>query len=242
MTQQLQETWDAFLQEWPIERLRKMTLHEYSAAGEGNSFTAWIENRLDQMGSIWGGSSFKFGIYSRRDKTEKASSRGASYSQDYAWYTKYGTNPEEAFEKVRALVVQVAEAAARGDFGSINAIDLGEAYKWKIAFHYQDRKNPGVVALFTRQRLQAWLKGRVSPIPEQTSEMHRAILQHKKGKDFLTLSREVWEASPAVEAVKKTDLEAEEEDAEVDVPRDVAFQHLGTPGFHEDSPRGHAPA
>ncbi len=48
---------------------------------------------------------------------------------------------------MKALVVQVAEAAARGDYGpQSDAMDLGEAYKWKIAFHYQDRKNPGVVA------------------------------------------------------------------------------------------------
>ncbi|MBP7676985.1 MAG: AAA family ATPase [Thermoanaerobaculia bacterium] len=119
---------------------------------------------------------------------------------------------------VRVLVAQVAEAAARGDYGSVNAIDLGEAYKWKIAFHYQDRKNPGVVALFTRQRLQAWLKGRVSPIPEQASEMYRAILQLEKGKDLLTLSREVWEAAPGDEAVKKGNLEDEEEAVEADVP------------------------
>ncbi len=232
MNQQLQETWDAFLREWPIERLRKMTLHEYSAAGEGNSFTAWIESRLDQMGSIWGGSSFKFGIYSRRDKTAKAGSRGASYTQEYAWYTKYGASPEEAFEKVRTLVVQVADAAARGDYSAINAVDLGEAYKWKIAFHYQDRKNPGVVALFTRQRLQAWLKGRVSPIPEQTSEMHRAILQLEKGKDLLTLSREVWEASPAVEIEKKAEIEAAEEEAEAGVPQDLPLNLIlyGPPG------------
>lgn len=88
MNQQLQATWDAFLEEWPIERLRKMTLREYSAAGDGSSFTAWIENRLDQMGSVWGGSSFKFGIYSRKDKTAKAGSRGASYTQDYAWWSR----------------------------------------------------------------------------------------------------------------------------------------------------------
>ena len=100
MTQQLQETWDAFLREWPIERLRTMTLRDYSSAGEGSSFTSWIESRLDQMRSIWGGSCLKFGIYSRRDKTAKAGSRGASYTQDYAWYTKYGASPEEAFEKV----------------------------------------------------------------------------------------------------------------------------------------------
>ena len=62
---------------------------------------------------------------------------------------------------MKALVVQVAEAAARGDYAAINSVDLGEAYKWKIAYHYQDRNNPGVVAVFKPARLKAWLKGRV---------------------------------------------------------------------------------
>lgn len=86
--QQIKDTWDAFLKEWPLERLRRMTLQEYSAAGQSDTFTAWIESRLDKLGSIWGGSSFKFGIYSRKDKTPKRGGRGDSYTQDYAWYTK----------------------------------------------------------------------------------------------------------------------------------------------------------
>src|SRR4030042_2580121 len=103
--QQLQEVWDAFLKEWPLERLRKMTRQEYTAAGRDHTFTAWIERRLDKMGSIWGGSSFKFGVYSRKDKTPKTKSAGGgeSYTEDYAWYSKYGFTPEEAFEKGKAL-------------------------------------------------------------------------------------------------------------------------------------------
>ena len=163
MTIQIDEfeaTWDAFLKEWPLKRLREMELQEYSDAGDSHTFTAWIESRLDKLGSIWGGSAFKFGIYSRKDKTKKASTSTDSYSADYAWYTKYGDTPRKAFAKVKGLVVQVAEAAARGDYSAIDAIDLGDAYKWKIAFHYQDRANPGVVAVFKTKRLKAWLKGK----------------------------------------------------------------------------------
>ncbi len=230
--QQLQETWDAFLLEWPLDRLRTMTLPDYSAVGQGNTFTAWIESRLDQMGSIWGGSSFKFGIYSRKNKTAKPGSRSASYTQDYAWYTKYGASPEEAFAKVKALVLQVAEASARGDYSAINAVDLGTAYKWKIAYHYQNRDNPGVVALFKRSRLRTWLTGRVSPIPDQISEMYRSILQLEKGKDLLTLSRDVWEAAPAVEVPKKADTEDEEEESEADSLQDHHLNLIlyGPPG------------
>jgi 5-methylcytosine-specific restriction protein B len=190
---QVKETWDAFLQEWPLERLRRMTLQEYSQAGQSDTFTVWIENRLDKLGSIWGGSSFKFGIYSRKDKSPKPNSASDSYTQDYAWYSKYGSTPEEAFARVKSLVVQVAEAAARGDYAAIDAIDLGEAYKWKIAFHYQDRQRPGVVAVFKPKRLQEWLRGRVGTIPQRTSELYRKILSLHESQDLLTVSHDVWE-------------------------------------------------
>jgi hypothetical protein len=196
---QFQSVWDAFLKEWPIERLRRMTLQEYSTAGEDRTFTAWIERRLDKLGSIWGGSSFKFGIYSRKNKEPKAGGGGDSYTQDFAWYTKYGTTQEQAFAKVKSLVVQVAEAAARGDYAAIDAVDLGEAYKWKIAFHYQDRSKQGVIAVFKSARLKAWLKGRVGTIPEQISELHRQILSLEPGKDLMALSVEVWEQTATLE-------------------------------------------
>ncbi len=190
---QIQEIWDAFLREWPLERLRRMTLQEYTAAGQSNTFTAWIENRLDKLGSIWGGSAFKFGIYSRKDKTDKPGTTSDAYTRDYAWYRKYGSTPNEAFAQVKSLVIRVAEAAARGDYAAIDAVDLGEAYKWKIAFHYQDRENPGVIAAFKPKRLQAWLRGRVGSIPQRTSEIHRLILSLRDGRDLITLSRDVWE-------------------------------------------------
>jgi 5-methylcytosine-specific restriction protein B len=219
--QQAQETWDAFLVEWPVERLRTMSLQEYSAVGQGRTFTAWIERRLDGMGSIWGGSSFKFGIYSRLDKKPKTNGRGGSYTQEYGWYTKYGATPEEAFAKVRALVVQVAEAAARGDYAAIDAVDLGEAYKWKIAYHYQDRANPGVVALFKAERVQAWLKGRGGAIPQRTSERYRQILGLHQGKDLLTLSREVWEETDTVEGSKPPKVQGATDAPDEDVNEDL---------------------
>ena len=206
-SRQVQEIWDAFLQEWPIERLRRMTLQEYTEAGQSHTFTAWIENRLDKLGSIWGGSAFKFGIYSRKDKTSKPGSASDSYTQDYAWYTKYGSTPEGAFAQVKSLVVWVAEAAARADYAAIDAVDLGAAYKWKIAFHYQDKQNPGVVAVFKPERLKAWLRGRVGSIPQRTSELYRLILSLREERDLVVLSRDVWEQTATVEASSDTDDE-----------------------------------
>src|SRR5690349_24826441 len=100
--------WDAFLKEWPLERLKGMSLSEYASVGDDKSFIRWMESRLSEMGSIWGGSAFKFGIYRRADDEEKASGGGRSYTGEYAWYTKYGKTTEEAFSQVRELVVRTA--------------------------------------------------------------------------------------------------------------------------------------
>jgi len=230
--QKLHDTWAEFLREWPIERLRRMPLQEYAAAGQNHTFIAWIEKRLDQLGSIWGGSAFKFGIYSRKDKTPKTGGSGESYTQDYAWYTKYGANPEQAFAKVKSLVVTVAEAAARGDFAAIDEIDLGSAYKWKIAFHYQDMSNPGVVAVFKPDRLKAWLKGRVGRIPQRISELHREIFAHAAEKDLILLSRQVWEetaaSEPIVQEVADADDQAVQQEPSPDQPQNLIL--YGPPG------------
>lgn len=230
MEKQFQETWDAFLRDWPIERLRRMTLPEYSEAGQGNTFTAWIENRLDKIGSIWGGSAFKFGIYSWKNKTPKEGTASDAYTQDYAWYRKYGPTPEIAFETVKAHVIRVAEAAARGDYAAIDAVDLGEAYKWKIAFHYQDRNNPGVIAGFKPKRLQAWLKGRVENIPQRTSEIYRLILSLQGDRDLIEISKDVWEQTASVDTTSSSEDSnpATEDDSMSEQPLNLIL--YGPPG------------
>lgn len=149
--------WGEFLKRWPLEKLRTMTLAEYNQAGSQDTFCYWLESRLDKMGSIWGGSAFKFGIYSRKDQSEKSDGGGASYSDKYAWYSKYGAGEAEAFAKVREIIVGVAEAAAKGELRVIENADLGQATKWKIAFQYQDRDKPCIVDIFLREALLVFL-------------------------------------------------------------------------------------
>lgn len=82
--------WDEFLAVWPASRLATMTLDEYTQAGSKDSFTYWIESRLDELGSIWGGSSFKFCVFSRKDTEDKASDAKLSYSDTHGWYSSLG--------------------------------------------------------------------------------------------------------------------------------------------------------
>lgn len=60
--------WREFLQVWPLERLREMTLAEYTTAGDKDCFVYWLEFRLVDYGSIAGGSAFKFAIFSARKR------------------------------------------------------------------------------------------------------------------------------------------------------------------------------
>lgn len=89
--------WDEFLSVWPAARLATMTLDEYSLAGSKDSFTYWIESRLDELGSIWGGSSFKFGVFSLKNLEARESAENRSYSdtrengQSKRWRTYWPT-------------------------------------------------------------------------------------------------------------------------------------------------------
>lgn len=191
--QQQYALWDEFLSVWPAPRLAAMTLDEYTQAGSKDSFTYWIESRLDGMGSIWGGSSFKFGVFSRKDTEDKTSDAKLSYSGTHGWYSSLGATAEEAFEKVRGYVAQVADLAARGDVDGIEAFDnLGEAYKWKIAFHYQDRQAPVIVGIFKRAPLALYAGGTAS---QRMEALQRATLAKRPDElGILEFGHQVWEA------------------------------------------------
>jgi len=157
--EELYQLWDEFLKEWPRERLAKMSLDDYSKAGSKDTFTYWLEVRLDKLGSIWGGTAFKFGVYSRQNTKPQTDRRGQSYSPTHAWYTPLGSTAEEAFERVRAFILTIVDKAAAGDLDGIDADTsvLGEATRWKIAFHYQRREPPCIVGVFTREALANYL-------------------------------------------------------------------------------------
>ncbi|AEC20748.1 hypothetical protein PT7_2208 [Pusillimonas sp. T7-7] len=161
-----EEKWSAFLARWPLENLNDMTLGQYSQAGNQDCFVYWLEALTESLGSIWGGSAFKFGIYSRKNKVEKATTADRSYGEDYAWYTKYGTSAEEAFERVKEIILSIAKAARDEQLDQIDAADLGPAVKWKLAFLYQSREEPSILPIYKTEWLQAVLNTKERSVAE----------------------------------------------------------------------------
>ena len=84
------KTLAAFLAAWPPERVRHMTLQEYTNGNKDDAFIYWVESRLDKLGSIWGGSAFKFGIY-YRDDTEPKEPNGGRVCRSSALHTSPST-------------------------------------------------------------------------------------------------------------------------------------------------------
>lgn len=186
--------WERFLAEWPLERLRTMTLQEYTQAGDKHCFTNWMEGGLDQYGSIWGGSAFKFGIYSRNEHSPKQGDTAIAYDADYGWYRRFGLTHDEAFENVRKEVVAVAEASRAGRWTDIDASELGPTYRWKIAFHYQDRSRADLFpCVFLRPPL---LHACGFPNSDKSTPLSvlyaRAASLRRSGESLMDFSRRVW--------------------------------------------------
>ncbi len=187
---ELESLWDEFLTHWPIERLNSINLYEYTSQGTDDSFCYWLESATEKLGSIWGGSSFKFGIYARKDKSPKESSRGRSYNQDFGWMMKYGKSPEEAYSNVLEQILKVAKAARTGDLQTVQEADLGEAVRWKIAFLYQDREHRILLPIFKFAMLKALtdLSGSINPITA-----HQELLSKQGSQSYFDFAKNLWE-------------------------------------------------
>lgn len=165
-----------------------MKLDEYTNTDRENSFCYWIEKRTEELGSIWGGSSYKFGIYKRKD-TEKEDSR-SSYKTDgeYAWTAKYGPDRDSAFKVVKQNVIRIIEAAISDKLIKVDSVDMGEAYKWKIAAMY-NKKIPLIYKASTIEKL-AQLHGIDKNL--KLSELYRRLGDLAGQKSIIQFSRELW--------------------------------------------------
>jgi hypothetical protein len=139
MNEKLHKLKQEFLDYWPLEKLQNMTLEEYTDTNRENSFCYWLEHITRDLGSIVGGSSYKFGIYKRNSKSEVKEESNRTTDGEYAWFKKYGEDTkEEAFKTVKSIIIKIAKATQNSTLDVIDTIDLGNAYKWKIAFLYGD--------------------------------------------------------------------------------------------------------
>lgn len=209
------ELYYAFQKQFPIEKLRTLSIEEYTNNERENSFCYWLESKTEKLGSIWGGSAYKFGIY--KASGEIKPSNKTLNDGIYAWYRKYGNTREEAYKKVLSNIIKVAEAAQKKDFSIIDSVDLGISYKWKIAYLYSNMsllnfyKEEGIRYIAKKHGLD---NSKKIPI----SQIQSYLIAQAQGKDLFDYSAELWkEWFESDEGKKQTDKELAIEDDDFDI-------------------------
>lgn len=184
---------EEFLNIWSLDRVRKMTLEEYTNLNRDDSFCYWLESRTTDLGGIGGGSAYKFGIYKRSDLSRAVEADNRKTDGEYAWFTKYGENTkEEAFESVKEIIIEIIECIKNNRLERIDKIDLGAAYKWKIAFLYSDFN---IINIFKYEALKflALGKGFDNNKRQPISEYQKFLMGLKSDKeDFFIYAHNLW--------------------------------------------------
>ena len=180
-----------------------MKLDEYTNLNRENSFCYWLESKTVELGSIWGGSSYKFGIY-RYDKRPDNPSVVVS-DEEYAWYKKYNaSNRDEAFEIVLKAIVTIAESALSGNLEAIEEENtFGNVVKWKIAFLYA---NEMLLPIYKRDMLEkvASKLGYSDSAKAKIYELQHFLMSQKGDKDLFDFYDELLAIIEAEPSNKKT--------------------------------------
>lgn len=115
---------------WTLDRIKNMTLEQYTDTETQYSFTYWLEHVLHWLGSIRWWSSIKFWIYKTANGIYEASS----------YWKKEGDSDEKVFIKIKKSIIDIITKIKDINPFNIENVDLDFKYifQWKIAFLYDD--------------------------------------------------------------------------------------------------------
>ena len=179
---ELHEIKRQFLERFPLASLSTMPLEKYTNLERSNSFCYWLESVTSELGSIWGGSAYKFYIF-EYNQIRNQEKKNGKYLRDgkYTWLASVGDTREVAYDNVRSRVAQIATEAKNGNFAAIDDIQFGDVVKWKIAYLYSNDK---LVPIYSREMLVRFATsfGMADAKSRKISEL-QAFLMAKKGDE-----------------------------------------------------------
>ena len=211
--------WKSFREKWPKDHLQEMSLDQYTSFGASDSFCNWIESRTQSLGSIWGGSSYKFGVFKQNPDTAQIEDSTHVGDGIYKWYRCYGQSAAEVFGYVKDVLTKVSTWSAAGNFNAIDSLKFGHAMIWKVAFLYQDMEHPSLLPIYNKKMLSR-LSGLGMKVP--TSEMQRKLMSEKpQGQDLFAYYEDLLKRLPENAEKKAADDDEQEVLAEESVHCEV---------------------
>ena len=174
---------EEFIKMFPLEKLKDMTIEQYTNLNKSDSFCYWLEFKSKILGSVGGSNSYKFGIYRYNQKPKDNSN--CLYDDKYTWWAFLGETASETFEKVKKAVITAAESGRNGNLNDIEAInnEIGPMIKWKIAFVYS---NETIIPYYSFDRLRVIGEKMGMTIARNTTiaDIQRFLINERKGRDI----------------------------------------------------------
>lgn len=148
-------TLDHFHASWDLERIANMDLAEYADLSDHDSLCYWLEYGTRDLGAIGGIALHKFELW--HPETEKEF-RDKRFNRDagYAWNRLKGDTLNEAFVKIRNLLVQIVTYSKEGNWEGIENIRFHAIGKWKIAFLFSGER---LLPVYSKRALTAIASG-----------------------------------------------------------------------------------
>ena len=201
---QLHDIKRQFLERFPLEQLRMMPLETYTNLERSNSFCYWLESVTYDLGSIWGGSAYKFYIF-EYNQNRARDKKNDKYLRDgkYTWLASIGDNRDSAYDVVRFRINQIASAANSGHFSDIDDIMFGDVVKWKIAYLYSNDK---LVPIYSRDMLEQYATefGMPDAKSRKISELQAFLMEKKGSEDGIAFMHRLCRAYYLPMEVKRT--------------------------------------
>lgn len=117
-----------FLLSFPLSQLKKITLDEYVIGKRTASFCAYVEAKTKAWANMHGATAKKFGIYFGRTKSDP--------TKQYRFTQKFGNTKSEAFNAVKAALLDLTNAGKTKNFSEIDGNPLSQMFKAKILSLY----------------------------------------------------------------------------------------------------------
>lgn len=123
---------EAFVRYFSITGIQKMDVDSYVLGKDkpeiGFNFCYGLERQLKGLGWMIGGSSFKFGFYFGRTKTDT--------SMKYRYVKRFGSSPSAALRTAKRLILDLLKYGANEDIDGIVDNELSPMFKGKILATY----------------------------------------------------------------------------------------------------------
>lgn len=165
-----------FFEQWPLDKVERMSLEQYVSTGDPTTFTQWVENRTVELGSISSRfGSRMFGIYKRGNSKPLP---GYYNDDSYTWNKKYGDNRKNAFSLIKKYILEIIQCSSTGEFSKIDAIPLPDIFKWKVAYLYSNER---LIPIFKRKILENIAAHFNFNIQKQTtiSQIQKVLIENK---------------------------------------------------------------